>query len=240
MKKKQRRNGHIRLLTHPGNNGEKPLPIRWGAATPEARGPLIATLTGTGDRNVIGAHSGSYAIYRALAVAFGALDPSHQPDLTNTRPTKQIGPHPSWADPDRIVSLDPYGHLVGEVFARELAAGLQHSAHDRGHDRAHRLAGDPRGDCGRPPCARRQGAARVGRLRGHQGSDRAGLVSARRGQALRHRRDRAAPHAVRGDRRHVSGAGHARRPRGVPAADRRSNPVHVRRRRVRSPIRTCR
>jgi GTP cyclohydrolase II len=122
-KKSQRRNGHIRLLTHPGNNGPKPLPIHWGAATAEARGPLIATLTGPGDRNVIGAHSGSYAMYRALAVAFGALDPTHQADLTNTRPTHQIGPHPSWADPDRIVSLDPWGHMVGEVFASELAEG---------------------------------------------------------------------------------------------------------------------
>ncbi len=124
MRKTPRRNGHIRLLTHPGNNGPKPLPIHWGAATPEARGPIIATLTNTADRNVIGAHSGSYAIYRALAVASGALDPSHQADLTDTRPTKQIGPHPSWADPERIVSLDPYGHMVGEVFAEELRRGL--------------------------------------------------------------------------------------------------------------------
>jgi hypothetical protein len=72
MTKKRRRNGHIRLLTHPGNNGQRPLPIRWGAAAPEARGPLIATLTNPAHRNVIGAHSGSYAIYRALAVSCGA------------------------------------------------------------------------------------------------------------------------------------------------------------------------
>jgi GTP cyclohydrolase II len=124
MKKKSRRNGHIRLLSHPGQSGRKPLPIRWGAPTPKERGPLIATLTDLAHRNVIGAHSGSYAIYRALAVASGALDPSHQADLTNTRPTKQIGPFPSWSDPDRIVSLDPYGHMVGEVFADVLAQGI--------------------------------------------------------------------------------------------------------------------
>jgi GTP cyclohydrolase II len=121
---KKRRNGHIRLLTHPTHHGQKPLPIRWGAATPEGRGPLIATLTTHGQRNVIGAHSGSYAIYRALAVASGTLDPSHQADLTNTRPVTQIGPHPSWADPARIVSLDPYGHMVSEVFADELRQGF--------------------------------------------------------------------------------------------------------------------
>ncbi|MDB4973847.1 MAG: ribBA2 [Myxococcaceae bacterium] len=123
IKKRQRRNGHIRLLSHPGHHGQKPLPIHWGAATPEARGPLIATLTNPAHRNVIGAHSGSYSIYRALAVASGSLDPSHQADLTNTKPTKQIGPHPGWADPDRIVSIDPYGHLTSEVFADELREG---------------------------------------------------------------------------------------------------------------------
>jgi GTP cyclohydrolase II len=123
-KKKPRRNHHIRLLTHPQHNGQKPLPIRWAAASAKERGPLIATMTAPAQRNVIGAHSGSYAIYRALAIASGALDPSHQADLTNTRPTKQIGPHPAWSEPDRIVSLDVYGHLVSELFADELAAGF--------------------------------------------------------------------------------------------------------------------
>jgi GTP cyclohydrolase II len=124
MHKKRRRNGHIRLLSHPGNNGPKPRAIHWGAATAAERGPLIATLTDSAHRNVIGAHSGSYAVYRALAVASGALDPQHQADLTNTRPTKPIGPYPIWADPDRIVSLDPYGHVVSEVFADLLAQGI--------------------------------------------------------------------------------------------------------------------
>jgi GTP cyclohydrolase II len=121
--KKKRRYGHIRLLTHPGSNGRKPMPIRWGAGTPEGRGPIIATLTNPSHRNVIGAHSGAYAIYRALAVASGTLDRAHQADLTNTRPTQQIGPHTTWFDPARIVSLDPYGHLVGEVFADLMQQG---------------------------------------------------------------------------------------------------------------------
>jgi GTP cyclohydrolase II len=121
---KKRRHGHIRLLTHPSKNGPRPLPIKWGAATPEERGPIIATLTSPAQRNVIGTHSGAYAIYRALAVASGALDPNHQADLTNTRPTKQIGPHAIWSDPDRIVSIDPWGHMVSEVFAEELRQGF--------------------------------------------------------------------------------------------------------------------
>ncbi len=124
MTHKRRRGGHIRLLSHPGNNGQKPLPIHWGAASAKERGPLIATHTNPAQRNVIGAHSGSYAIYRALAVASGALDPAHQADLTNTRPIRSIGPHPSWSDPERIVSLDPFGHIVSEVFAEQLAAGI--------------------------------------------------------------------------------------------------------------------
>src|SRR5687767_12880639 len=124
MTKKQRpRNGHIRLITHPDKHGKKPLPIHWGAATPEARGPLIGTLTQPERRNVIGTHSGSYGIYRALAIASGSLSATHQADLTNTRPTKIIGPHPAWSDEGRIVSLDPYGHMVSEVFAEKLRAG---------------------------------------------------------------------------------------------------------------------
>jgi GTP cyclohydrolase II len=123
MNEKRRRHRHIRLLTHPSNYGQKPPAIHWGAATSQERGPLIATMTQQLHRNVIGAHSGSYAIYRALAIASGALDPSHQADLTNTTPTKPIGPHPAWHDPERIVSLDPYGHLVSEAFASLLAQG---------------------------------------------------------------------------------------------------------------------
>jgi GTP cyclohydrolase II len=121
---RKRRHGHIRLLTHPSRNGPRPSPIKWGAATPEERGPIIATLTTPAQRNVIGTHSGAYAIYRALAVASGALDPNHHADLTNTRPTKQIGPHAIWSDPNRIVSLDPWGHMVSEVFAEELRQGI--------------------------------------------------------------------------------------------------------------------
>ena len=34
-----------------------------------------------------------------------------------------IGPYPQWGDPGKIVSLDPWGALVADVFAAELAAG---------------------------------------------------------------------------------------------------------------------
>jgi GTP cyclohydrolase II len=113
--------GHIRLTSHSGGLGA--LPIRWGAPTAAERGPLIGTTTKRAHRNVIGTHSGSYSVYRALAVASGALSRHHRADLTNTAPTDIIGPYPQWAEPDKIVALDPWGAMVAEVFADDLAAG---------------------------------------------------------------------------------------------------------------------
>jgi GTP cyclohydrolase II len=72
---------------------------------------------------VIGSHGGSYAVYRALAVSSGALDPIRRPDLSNTHPAVPIGPFPQWTDPERIVSLDPWGHLAAEDFSAEIAEG---------------------------------------------------------------------------------------------------------------------
>ncbi|MUH00390.1 GTP cyclohydrolase II [Scytonema sp. UIC 10036] len=107
---------HIVLTSHPSRFGPKPIPIKWGEVDPMQRGPVVATLTQQAHRNVIGTHSGGYAVYRALAVASGALQSDHRADLTNTSPVEGIGPHPSWFDPDKIVSLDPFGANVGDVF----------------------------------------------------------------------------------------------------------------------------
>ena len=73
---------HIRLTSHASGYGA--LPIRWAAATAAERGPVVGTTTKRSHRNVIGTHSGSYSIYRALAVASGGLSPKHRADLTNT------------------------------------------------------------------------------------------------------------------------------------------------------------
>ena len=97
--------------------------LRWGAATAAERGPVIASHV-PALRNVIGAHAGGYGVYRALAIASGALPSNHRPDLTDTAPADLIDPHPQWAGDTKIVSLDPWGHLVGEVFRDELAHGL--------------------------------------------------------------------------------------------------------------------
>jgi GTP cyclohydrolase II len=44
--------------------------------------------------------------------------------LAGTDPTARIGPFPQWFDPNRIVTLDPWGHRVAEVFEKERRAGL--------------------------------------------------------------------------------------------------------------------
>ncbi len=113
---------HIRLTSHSGGIGAPP--IRWGAATPAERGPVVGTTSSRAHRNVIGTHSGSYSVYRALAVAAGALKRDHRADLTNTSPTDVIGPYPQWSDGSKIVSLDPWGGAVADVFREEIAAGL--------------------------------------------------------------------------------------------------------------------
>jgi GTP cyclohydrolase N terminal len=115
---------HIRLTSHPDPEAKQRFPIQWGAASARERGPVIGTVSRPGLRNVIGSHGGSYAVYRALAVSAGALDPIRRPDLTNTFPTASIGPFPQWSEPGKIVSLDPWGHLVAENFKDEIAEGL--------------------------------------------------------------------------------------------------------------------
>lgn len=115
---------HIVLTSHPPQGAVRPPKISWGAAGARERGPVIGSLNNPHQRNVVGVHSGAYGLYRALAIAAGKLNPIHKPDLTNTSPTVSIGPFEQWADPAKIVSLDPYGHLVAEVFKDELEAGL--------------------------------------------------------------------------------------------------------------------
>jgi GTP cyclohydrolase II len=115
---------HIRLTSHPGGTGGGAVPLHWGAASAAERGPVVASPAEPKHRNAIGSYSGSYAVYRALAVATRALAANHRPDLTDTAPAMRIGPWPQWGDPAKIVSLDPYGHLVGEAFAEQIRTGI--------------------------------------------------------------------------------------------------------------------
>ncbi|KAH9057481.1 GTP cyclohydrolase N terminal-domain-containing protein [Lactarius vividus] len=118
--------GRVLLTTYPDQHGVKPVPLKWGAANPAERGPVIPSRLASSikQRNAIGAHSGSYSIYRALAVAMGTLIPTHKPDYAQTEPPVAIPPNPAWFDASKIVSFDPWGHLTTQVFRAESAAGL--------------------------------------------------------------------------------------------------------------------
>ncbi|KAJ2998847.1 Uracil-regulated protein 1 [Globomyces sp. JEL0801] len=111
-----------------GDNGASvnPIPLAWGAKTAQTRGPIVASRhpKSLALRNAIGAFGGAYSIYRALAVAMGELDPHHRPDLYNTEPVVNFQPQPSWFDPMKIVSMDPWGHNVQEEFGEQIKEGL--------------------------------------------------------------------------------------------------------------------
>ena len=114
---------HIRLTSHPGQGTTGAPALQWGAADPLVRGPLVGTTTNRSQRNVVGTHSGSYGVYRALAVAAGNLTRGHRADLTDTSPTDLVGPYPQWGEPDKIVSIDPVGASVQQVYAGYLGQG---------------------------------------------------------------------------------------------------------------------
>ncbi|THG98348.1 hypothetical protein EW026_g3819 [Hermanssonia centrifuga] len=112
----------VMLTTYPDQYGIKPYHLTWGATDAAVRGPVICSRLPSSikQRNAIGAHSGSYSIYRALAIAMGTLNPSHKPDYSQTEPAISVPPQPAWFDPSKIVSFDPWGHLVPQVFKHEL------------------------------------------------------------------------------------------------------------------------
>ncbi|CAA7262746.1 unnamed protein product [Cyclocybe aegerita] len=113
--------GRVNLTTYPDQHGIAPQPLQWGASDATTRGPVICSRLPSSikQRNAIGAHSGSYSIYRALAIAMGTLNPTHKPDYSMTEPPLPIPPNPTWFDPSKIVSFDPWGHLVPQVFRKE-------------------------------------------------------------------------------------------------------------------------
>lgn len=114
---------YFNLTTHDGQFGANPVHMDWGNKDPLKRGPVIATVKHGGQRNAIGAHGGGYCIYTALAVACGELNPQHIPNLNNTEPTYDFGPFPTWYDPKKLATIDPWGHKISEVFAPYLAKG---------------------------------------------------------------------------------------------------------------------
>ena len=127
---------------HPtrGTFGSRPTGRFWGVAHRLGRRdgartrPVVGTTTTRAHRNVIGTHSGSYSVYRALAVAAGALKREHKADLTKPHP-RTPSALPAVGDPGKIVSIDPWGAEVARVRGRA-GGGLRHPPH-AGRDQAH-------------------------------------------------------------------------------------------------------
>ncbi len=109
MIKAKKSSNHIILASHANLKYKETLPIKWGARTAMERGPVVASVTDSKSRNAIGAHSGSYTVYRALSIASGKFPTLHRPDLHNTESPVAIGPYESWFNPTKIVSIDPWG-----------------------------------------------------------------------------------------------------------------------------------
>ena len=114
---------HVVLTSHINQIYKDAPEINWGEKDPLKRGPVIGSLTDTNERNAIGTHSGSYAVYRALSIASGEYPVDHRPDLDNTEATTSIGPYDSWFDSEKIVSIDPWGAKVQKVFSENIKAG---------------------------------------------------------------------------------------------------------------------
>lgn len=106
---KDKKSSHIILASQANLKFKESLPILWGASTALARGPVVASHTNHKNRNAIGAHSGSYTVYRALSIASGKFPALHKPDLNNTQSPVKIGPYPQWMDPLKMVTVDPWG-----------------------------------------------------------------------------------------------------------------------------------
>ena len=118
-----KRPSHVVLTSHRNLVFKDRPQIHWGAKTARERGPIIGATQSHRTRNVIGSHGGGYSIYRALSIAAGHYPEGFRSDLENTHATAQIGPFDSWCDPDKIVSIDPWGARVVENFGDYLDQG---------------------------------------------------------------------------------------------------------------------
>ncbi len=119
MPKVNERSNHVIIASQSNLKHRDTLPVHWGAKSPMARGPIVASSTNTNARNAIGTHGGSYTIYRALSIASGKFPTSHKPDLNNTQSPVAIGPYPQWFDASKMVSIDPWG-LDPQINFKEL------------------------------------------------------------------------------------------------------------------------
>ena len=222
---------HIRLTSHHPIDGVGCAPpIRWGAADAAQRGPVIGTTTHRNQRNVIGSHSGSYGVYRALAVAAKSLTarpPARPDEHVADRPGRSVSAVVQTPTAScRWIRGAPSSLTSSRRFSRTVTTSGRRSPSPR------RTSTCPRSARRSPPVGSRPTASSCWRTvrpsSPRRRSSRCGGCRALRGGS-RLQRGRSAARAVRGNGRHVSGARHARRPRGVAAADRRADGLRVRR-----------
>lgn len=104
------------LTTYPEDS--EPISLKWGEASPEVRGPVVAGRykEALSKHNAIGAHSGSYCVYHALAVGSKQLDAEHVADYTNSQPAFSVPEQKAWYNEEDIVAMDPFGHLTPFLF----------------------------------------------------------------------------------------------------------------------------
>ncbi len=150
------------------------------------RGPIVGSTGNRSQRNVIGTHSGSYGVYRALAVAAGDADrAATRADLTNTIAHRSVGPYAQWGDAEQDRVDRPLGaRRCSRRFADDIAQGYDIRptiAVTKAHIDLPEIT---QAIAFQAPGRRRRSAARRRLGRGDQGRDRAGVVAAGRGQAL--------------------------------------------------------
>ena len=105
---------HIVITSHPSGADKTQPAIKWGAADPAERGPVIGTVTDPAMRNTIGTHSGSYSVYLAASVAAGTWIQIFVPIFTIRCQSLRLAP-PAVVGrgKDRIAgSLRPHDHRM--------------------------------------------------------------------------------------------------------------------------------
>ena len=172
------------LASRRGREGT--LPIRWGKADPRERGPVIGSTTNRSQRNVIGTHSGSTASTARSRWRRAALLRGHRARPHQHVPDRSRRPVPAVGRPGQ----DRVDRSVGRGGRRRVQATTSPQGYDIrptiAVTKAHIDLPEVRQrDRGRAPRRRRPHPARRRLGRRHQGRDRAGVVAARRRQALR-------------------------------------------------------
>lgn len=106
------------ITTYTSDPSIQPIPLNWGASNPHVRGAIVASRykDGLAKHNAIGAHSGPYCIYHALAVGSKQLNPYHTADYSKSEPVFPVHQQPQWSDVKKIVSMDAFGHLAPWLF----------------------------------------------------------------------------------------------------------------------------